>query len=360
MTYRIGFVVENALGHATHLANLIDRVALEPEIVPSWFPIPYENDDIIKRIPGLPFSVRLSLRARRQIKHQLQYSSLDVLYMHTQALAILNLDIMARVPTIISLDATPQNFDKIANAYDAKTASGWMGRVKTRRFRRMFGLAKRIIAWSEWVSESLVRHYAVDPKKIELIPSGIDLSRWTSKSAYSAAATPLRLLFVGGDFERKGGRLLLDVFRRNLAGRCELDIVTRDCSVAAEAGVRIHHGMMSNSPELKKLYDRADVFVLPSLGDATPFAVLEAMACGLPVIATAVGALGEAVCDRVTGYLISPGNNDALAAKILALAEDRKLLAALGQEGRRHAERQFDAAVNYCRLIACLKLVAQA
>ena len=73
--------------------------------------------------------------------------------------------------------------------------------------------------------------YGVPAEKIHVISPGVDLAQWPrvtpdERLAASAGRLP-RLLFVGGDFERKGGRLLLDCFERALAGRCELDIVTQ-------------------------------------------------------------------------------------------------------------------------------------
>src|SRR5206468_3105070 len=97
-----------------------------------------------------------------------------------------------------------------------------------------------------------------------------------------------RILFVGGDFERKGGPLLLDWFRRAGRGRCELDVVTR-AAVPSEPGVRIHRGIVGNSPEARSLFFAADVFVLPSLGECFGIASVEAMAAGLPVVTTDVG-----------------------------------------------------------------------
>ena len=89
---------------------------------------------------------------------------------------------------------------------------------------------------------------------------------------------PVRLLFVGGDFERKGGDLLLEAFGR-LSGSAELDIVTRS-HVAAGESVRVHHGLQANSAPLRELFAAADVFVLASRGEVFPNVVVEACAGG--------------------------------------------------------------------------------
>lgn len=358
VTYRIGFVIEDALGHVTHMANLHAFAARDPEIAPTWMPIPHRHADILERLPGLPFSLKVGLRARGEIRKGLFGLGLDCLLIHTQALAVASHDLMSRIPTVISLDATPENFREIAVAYDARVSQGWLARVKRRQFVRTFAAAHGIVAWSDWVKDSLVRDYEVHEDKVMVIPSGINLALWPAKHEYSPPSQRLRILFVGGDFVRKGGDLLLRAFREALHETCELDIVTQDASIAPEPGVRVHRGMTPNAPALLQLYQAADVFVLPSRGDATPFAVLEAMASGLPVIATRVGALHEIVRDQVTGFLIERGDLAALIDRLTHLAARRELLATLGQVGRETVVEGFDAARNYTRLLACLKQVA--
>ena len=69
----------------------------------------------------------------------------------------------------------------------------------------------------------------------------------------------------------------------------ELDVVSSSVHAPADLPVRVHAGVAANSSLLTDLFRRADVFVLPSRGDCTPLAVGEALACGLPIVATAVG-----------------------------------------------------------------------
>ena len=93
--------------------------------------------------------------------------------------------------------------------------------------------------------------------------------------------------------------------------------------------------------DMEAVLASADVFVLPSLMDGMPNALLEAYAAGLPVIATSVGGCPEAVDDNRTGLLVPPGDPDALAAAIARLAGDAPLREKLAAEGHRWARERF-------------------
>jgi glycosyltransferase involved in cell wall biosynthesis len=160
-------------------------------------------------------------------------------------------------------------------------------------------------------------------------------------------------LFVGGHFERKGGRLLLEVFRNHLRGRAELDLVTRD-PVPEEPGVRVHHGLTAESPELLELYRHASMFVLPTLADCFSIASLEAMAMRLPVIVSDVGGISDIVESGSSGYLIKPNDSSMLLAAIQPLLADPSLCEAFGARGRAIVEERFNAEKCADRLIDLL------
>ncbi|AVR95985.1 hypothetical protein C9I28_09755 [Pseudoduganella armeniaca] len=95
-------------------------------------------------------------------------------------------------------------------------------------------------------------------------------------------------------------------------------------------------------PEAKTGYlDSATVYVLPSYNEGLPMSVLEAMAAGLPVVTTPVGGIPEAVTDGVEGFLIQPGDIDALRDRLQALLSDPALARRMGEAGRRKVEAQF-------------------
>ena len=166
-------------------------------------------------------------------------------------------------------------------------------------------------------------------------------------------------MFVGGDFTRKGGHVLLEAFRHGLSDRCTLDIVTKEEGIPSADSVRVHRGLTPNSPVLRKLFEDADLFIFPTLGDMTPMVVMEAMASSLPVVATDVGAVSEGVEDGVTGLLIPTNDPSSIVKAVSDLANNPDRLIAMGKAGYERAQRLFDGEKNYKTLIGVMKRCAE-
>jgi glycosyltransferase involved in cell wall biosynthesis len=126
-------------------------------------------------------------------------------------------------------------------------------------------------------------------------------------------------------------------------------------------GLTDHVRFLGYYPDVRTVLHAADLLVSPSLREGMQVAVLEAMAAGLPIVATAIGGTPDAVEDGQTGLLVPPANPAALAAAVAALLTDRARLRRLGQAGRRRAEAHFDTQVVAAGLLAlCEKVVTHA
>ena len=364
---RFGFVMEQTLGHVTHHQNLARRVEQRPEIEPHWLPIAVDQADIWQQMPIVRrnWSLKASLRARGAITRELRSRDLDALLFHTQTSALFSVPFMRRIPSIVSLDATPLNYDTVAHGYgDNSDNGGWLARRKYKWNRATFREAAHLVTWCQWAKQSLISDYGVAEASISVIPPGVDIEDWSG--VFGESKQPgnglLRLLFVGGDFARKGGRLLIEAFRRGLQDQCELDIVTRDAEALSASvglkGVRVHTGMTPNCSALQALYGAADLFVFPTLADCLPIAVMEAMAAGLPVVATCVGALAEEVEHGVNGLIVPPNDVDAIVDAIRELEANAGVRRAMSHAGRNLAETRFDARKNYNALLDLMVRVA--
>jgi glycosyltransferase involved in cell wall biosynthesis len=95
--------------------------------------------------------------------------------------------------------------------------------------------------------------------------------------------------------------------------------------------------------DLGQVYPSFDIFVLPSLTEAMPMALLEAMAAGLPVVATTVGAVPEIIGNSNAGALVEPGNSDALAEGIRGFLLSHARRQQVGAQARMRIEARFSA-----------------
>jgi glycosyltransferase involved in cell wall biosynthesis len=139
-----------------------------------------------------------------------------------------------------------------------------------------------------------------------------------------------------------------------MAKHCELDIVTT-ANVRPEAGVRVHNNLGPNDPELLELYRNADIFVFPTYADCLGVAIIEAMASGLPVIATTVGGQPEAVRDGRTGLIVPPGDSEALGRAIMRLITDTELRRSMSRQARTAAVEHYDLRTNSGRIVEVIQ-----
>jgi glycosyltransferase involved in cell wall biosynthesis len=222
--------------------------------------------------------------------------------------------------------------------------------------------ADRVIAVSGHIANQAIL-LGVDAQHVRVIRSGVDLDRFQRRDRAAARralgiddATPL-VLFVGNLEPRKQVDVLLRAMveiRRHVP-RAELLVVgsgesagvqdqtaplmrlTRDLELA-EA---VHLVGRVDDTRLLDSYAAADVFALPSSSEAQGIVALEAMACGLPVVASAVGGLLETIDDGWTGHLVQAGDVRALADGLLAVLNDEPHRQAIAAAGRRVVERDF-------------------
>jgi glycosyltransferase involved in cell wall biosynthesis len=110
-------------------------------------------------------------------------------------------------------------------------------------------------------------------------------------------------------------------------------------------------------PEKERVLLESDCFILPSHGEGLPMAMLEAMAYGMPVIVTRVGAIPEAVTDGVEGFLIEPGDVEALADRMLRLARDPVLRQRMGEAARARVAAAYSLDAMVERIMALYREV---
>lgn len=261
----------------------------------------------------------------------------SVLHFHTQGASFCSVRFMTRIPTVISAD---QSFFQFGH----RTRAPWVWPFVPlfQMERRVFRAAHTLVFWSEWARRSAVENHDLPPEKTMVIPPGVEVDRLRVRHQRTESA-PVRILFVGNDFARKGGRELVDVFLQRFKNKAELHLVTNAALSPEHPHIYIHRQVTPYSDKWLSLYADADMFVFPTRGEAFGIAILEAMAAGLPIIATNICAIPELVTDGKNGLLIEPGKLDALAQGIERLLTDRSLRLQMGVEARNTAEKKFSA-----------------
>ncbi len=350
---RVTFVMEQQVGLKSYSDNLRRFMDRDTRLEPSWAPITYEDPGgIIERLPLLPASVRGPLRGRAQVRRALRNTTADACLFLTQTPVSLGGRLARRRPYVVMVDDTPELYDKMAEHYgESSGGAGPIAVFKHRISAKGLRGAHRVLPMSNWARSSLVADYGVDPDRISVIPTGIDLEVWRPR--VEPHDGPPRILFVGGHLERKGGPILLEAFGRLPPGSAELHIVTRS-ELPSTQGVHVHRGLQPNSPELIELFARSDIFVLPSLAEAFPNVVVEACASGLPAIVTDVGGMAEMVVDGETGFVIPPQDVDELERRLRLLVSDAELRATMARASRARAEKLYDGRTNAGLVADCL------
>jgi glycosyltransferase involved in cell wall biosynthesis len=337
MSRPIAFVMEQTLGNVTHYLNLRQQQTAAFDCPLHWIPIDY-------RPTRLPWTVTGGLLARRALKPL--FNEVGGVFVHTATLAPLVADLLGKKPAVLSCDGTPLNKRAMRQPYGLRPERRLEELAKRAFYRKMFGGAVGLVGWSNWTKQSFVEDYGCREEDVAVIPPGIDLEKYSGGERCHELP---RLLFVGADFIRKGGDLLLDVFRQRLRGRAELILVTH-AELQKEPGVTLYRDLQANSDTLRNLYATADVFVQPTRADCLPLAWLEALASGLPIVATRIGGILDVVQPDETGYVIEVDDANALGDALETLICDPERRRLMSERSREEARRRFDVRENSRRL----------
>ena len=213
------------------------------------------------------------------------------------------------------------------------------------------GLADRIVAVSANVRNFCRTHIGLPEEKLVLIPNGVELpelplpSPQETRAALGLPPEGLLLGTVSRLDPAKGIEVLLEALPQvedaalvvigDGPQRAALE------SLAARLGLSARVYWAGFQPDVTRWLLAFDLFVQPSHYEGLPTTVLEAMAAGLPVVATAVGGTPEVVVDGVTGLLVPPRDSAALAQAIAALLRDPELRGRMGKAGRERVAQHF-------------------
>ncbi len=233
--------------------------------------------------------------------------------------------------------------------------------------RQIVRAADRVICVSRGDFEMGLRLGLIDDRRALVIPNGVDpgpfargVDRDGARAALGLRPDDIAIGLVGRLTRQKGQDSLLlaapavlaaaPAARFLLIGDGEDEPRLRD--LARRAGLDGHVRFLGTRRDVPRLMQALDVFVLPSHWEGMPISLLEAMAAGLPVVASQVSGSREAVVDGESGLLVRPGDTGALAAALVRIACDAGLAARLGDAARARVACEYDVADMVARTAA--------
>jgi colanic acid/amylovoran biosynthesis glycosyltransferase len=237
------------------------------------------------------------------------------------------------------------------------------------RYHRLRAHGDCFIAISEYNRRQLLA-WGFDPAKVVYHPVGIDSRVFAhAPSSSNGSGRDIGIITVARLAPQKaihnGILAVLRLVRDQPDLRLRYDIVGGGPlheelkaligSLGLEGVVHLHGPLPQDG--VFEILRRGHIFLLPSIDEITPVALMEAQAMGLPAIATTVGSTEEVILDGKSGFLVPPGDVDALVAKLRLLIEQPQLRGALGQYGSRHTRAHFDINALNDRLVQIYRRV---
>lgn len=218
--------------------------------------------------------------------------------------------------------------------------------------RLLRGISARAIDRVITVSRDNVSHleriHRVDPARIRVVYNGIPDPGPpdASPSGGEEVGRRVRILMVGSLERRKGHETMIEALGR-LDDRYQLVVAGtgpdehRIRSLASRAGLGQRIELIGRSNDIAGLMASCDILAVPSLLEATPYVILEAMAAARPVVASRIFGIPELVEEGVTGLLVDPGDSHALATAVRRIGDRPDTARSMGDAGRRAFEMRF-------------------
>jgi len=229
--------------------------------------------------------------------------------------------------------------------------ANWRGRWARLIGRLAYRRTAHIIAVSGPIRQRLVARDGVPAERVTVIPCAMPEDRSPQRSPVLPEKLRGRPLVgvVARLQPEKGVEVLLRAASRIVDGLPECAfVVVGDGPLratleaqAARLGLGDHVHFLGFRPDARALLSLLDVLVAPSVSEGAPLVILEAMAAGVPVVASSVGGIPDQIRHEEEGLLVPPGNHAALAAAVLCLLEDPALARRYGEAGRRKVEQEF-------------------
>ena len=294
------------------------------------------------------------VRAMIRLAGLIRRESPTILHTHTAKAGA-----VGRIAALLAGSARPPI---IVHTFHGHVLRGYFNPVVTLGFRTLerwlASFTTALVAVSPEVRDDLVRLGVAPAEKFAVIRLGIELDERVVHDGAARAETR-RLLGIGPDAFVVGwvGRMTpvkrTDDVVRAFRGLLDRGVDAYLCLVgdgpdrgrlerqAHELGVVRRTLFLGYQDEIGRFYEAIDALVLPSVNEGTPVSVIEALAAERPAVATRVGGVPDVIRDGVDGFVVDPGDRDALVARLAELAGDPARRSRMGAEGRRRIRERY-------------------
>jgi len=327
------------------------------------------------RVPILSFSsslITLSLVVR-DLLNQFSFANAVTRFLNKESenfdLILLHYSVSGFILTLRKKNLRNKMIYTSHTARRAKEQRSFLDRLAIRIENELAQRVSRIVVSTEKIRKEILRAIKKNSKDVVAIPTAcVDTFYFTPhlevdeiRQRYNLSDKRV-ILFVGRITRHKGIDYLIRAFKL-VKEACYEDVKLMLIGPAEEFGIETVHSPYSEEllnlirdlelekdvhligslprEDLRKLYVACDIFVLPSLMEASPLVISEAMASGKPVIATGIGSTSLQIKDGWNGFIVKPGNEKQLAEKMKYLLENLMEIERMGRNSREYAMKEF-------------------
>ena len=306
------------------------------------------NKRVFKKNTAVEFLRSYAKYFSRQLEKDLKKRKVDVLFVSASSQLITFLE--TDIPIIYMTDGTFQQLQGYYESFSNLAAYNIKQGIELDK--KAFQKTAHCMLASEWNKNSAINDYGIDAEKISVVPCGANLDAVPSVADLNLIASGhCRLLFLGVEWERKGGDIALETFRllkqKGINPHFHIIGCVPPVDVSAEKDITFIPFLDKNKPEdfqqLHKIFLQTDFLLLPTRAECAGVVFSEASAYGIPSITTNTGGVSTYVQDGLNGYTL-PLNAvaEAYAQKIEQLVSDPQAMRSLKLSSRKFYEEKLD------------------
>ena len=230
--------------------------------------------------------------------------------------------------------------------------------------RMFYHFSTKIMLCCDALKSYFIGNSKIDKEQLVSLPNYVDNKKFKLSRLADTEDELVTIVLVGHLSKVKGQECLIEATKKLIDQSCKIKILfagkdnsedlkneNRLKKITKGLGLENEIVFLGKVSNVSEVLESSDIFVLPSYKEGMPLVILEAMAAGLPVIASTADGNKDAVVDNETGFLIEAGDVDGLVKKLKLLIDNRNLRVSMGEAGRKRVSENFTPEVYESKLI---------